>query len=256
MKSGEELYTLLNRPSRARTPHRDPPSDSRLLKRTRFEIPGTPVFRPVPTFQSSSHSSPIAALRKWINQDDPTPFDILRAIAQISPIHQNILTRIADELESVMSIPHPPSPHIGRGSKISASLLEGYDLQVEIEKLGNEELEMRDRLKELNREKTEFETVLAERRRLLAKHAFDRYAIKKAERDQLERELKEQLINKKKHDATLMFTRLWGEGRHLRDELSKCVQALDAEREIHIKLADNRAQSVVAAAESEAENVI
>jgi hypothetical protein len=250
-KSGEELFASLNRSPRFRTHRQICSSDEMAAKFSRVRRTKGKSVHPflVPVSTSSRSESPnshLKALQQWVIDEDPTPFEILRGIANVSPVHQNLLTLIADELEHIMSLPHLPRRNNGRPAQISESLLEGYDMQIDIERLTTREYELQSKLEELDREKGELEAILAERQRLIARQSFVRFNEKRRENEKLEAERIDREHKEAKHNLSVMYTRMWGEGRHLKEEIEKCTRVLDQERKVHCDLAALRAAAALA----------
>ncbi|OHT04275.1 hypothetical protein TRFO_28261 [Tritrichomonas foetus] len=186
-------------------------------------------------------------VQQWIDENDPSPIEILKRIAEVSLPHHNALMKIANELEEIASTPVPPqiSEEYNRRSmrcKLADVLLETRDIECSINDKQEREKVLRARLEYMTRQRDEMKQRYLDYDRIVQNEKFNKYYdlkrgvdIEKQAKD-FERDTE---INKK---VQIEFSQLWGESRLLRDEISKISEKLEQNRIFHEKFAHERAQ--------------
>jgi cell shape-determining protein MreC len=196
---------------------------------------------------SSARRGKAADVQAWIDEFHPEPIEVLRRIASVSPPHQRILTLISDELARFppANLPEPildlADDAVDQISDISQRL---RDLTKETEDLENEEKLLNTQL------------MRAKERQAEAKREYERYChligvssfgLREEERLEERRQESEMEIAKitDTPTETARYNELWGENRHLRNEIGKLQAKIDEQREYHREYALRKAMAVV-----------
>jgi hypothetical protein len=208
-----------------------------------------------------------AALQAWIEATLPTPVAILREIADVSPPHHAVLTKIAYELEHTVLVSHPaphhavltkiayelehtvlvsrPAPLIAANASFSHLLLEIRDLRKEIDALDAPEERLTGQLRRLDEEKKDLEWQIAEMRRTLDGQTFEKYRKRQRELDAIRDAEGEWRAAKIGEERKARLHALWGERHSLREEIAGQSNRLREEQMRHEWYAESRANAVI-----------
>jgi chromosome segregation ATPase len=184
------------------------------------------------------------ALQAWIDATLPTPVAILREIADVSPPHDAVLTKIACELEHAVLVSRP-APLIAANASFSYLLFEIHDLRKEIDALDAPEERLTEQLRRLDEEKKDLEWQIAEMRRTLDGQTFEKYRKRQRELDAIRDAEDERRAAKIGEERKARLHELWGERHSLREEIAGQSNRLREERTRHEWYAESRANAVI-----------
>jgi septal ring factor EnvC (AmiA/AmiB activator) len=202
-------------------------------------VPETATIQPPVRFHSESET----ALHTWIESTRPSPFAILRKIAELSPDHRSVLLLLATELEQTMEVicpAPPPAPLVAEAAPDDA---ERITIESEIRALSEREQKLRQTIQELGREKEELTSAVARIKRTLEKQTFDRHRRASAQKSERDMAQARKTLEKNKRRASARYNELWGERKQLKDALAKVNNELDEERHFQAHFAEVRANA-------------
>ena len=254
MRAGEKIYADLNRPARVRPKrvHERPirssrwdAANGRTLTDARRFTNSYRIHDNAEDVISATRRRNVEMVQRWIDENDPSPFEILRKIASVSQPHRKLLTTISEELEKIILRPRPPPTTNIRARDVSAIKLESRDVQNTIDELNRKHESLVECLEQLKEKKQKLQDELATLKRAAEGQTF-------AEENKTEQTPEPIHDNKasealQKRKRTKRFNELWGENRHLRTELERVSARLTRERELHDMYAEYRASAIVAA---------
>lgn len=111
-----DLYTRLNRKTTRKIRTVQPKKAIIKTDTSHFEKISTDT---VETIISNTRKIKENQIQDWIDQSNPSPFEILRRISEISLPHHNILSKIIPELEGILLNPQPPTEINNSRSKMA-----------------------------------------------------------------------------------------------------------------------------------------
>ena len=181
-----------------------------------------------------------ARVMEWIEECRPGPIEILRRIASESAVHERVLSLICDELEKF-----PPGSleegeiEDGTLEELNGIKVRSCDMQRYARDLEREEDELLDCLEEVKQKKRAADEERRLLQGLLEASTFAAFEQEKEENAEIG-----QVIEKKQKKSPV-YNELWGVNRHLREELEKLQQMIDAHRKYHEEFTTARAMGVV-----------
>ena len=253
MNAGEKIYADLNRPARVRPQrvHERPIKSSRWDQANGRTMTDARRFRQAFKVNENAEDvilttrrNNVDLVQRWIDENDPSPFDILRKIASVSQPHRKLLTTIAEELEKIVLKPRPPSVVNTRSREVSAMKVESVGVQGSIESLEKQRITLNERIEQLKTKKQELSDELELLQRASATQTFEE-GNKVEVKEPTQADTKAEAKKKRKRQAR--YNELWGENRHLRTELEIISERLEHERKLHDMYAEYRASAIVAA---------
>ena len=183
----------------------------------------------------------VARVMEWIEECRPGPIEILRRIASESAVHARVLSLICDELEKF-----PPGSleegetEDGTLEELNGIKVRSCDMQRYARDLEREEDELLERLEEVKEKKRAADEERRLLQRLLEASTFAAY-----DREKEENEERGQVQGEERKQRSPVYNELWGVNRHLREELEKLQQRIDAQRKYHEEFTTARAMGVV-----------
>jgi chromosome segregation ATPase len=208
----------------------------------------THSFVPVPSPTKSLHRSfpevqreSEATLQAWIDSSHPSPFHVLRKIAEMSPNHRSILLLLAEELEKTSDAvcrtqpSSPPEP--------AADLIEEErtEIESEIAALSQREEELTAMIQDLNHQREELAEAVCRMKRILTDQTFERYQRTTAQRSERKSAQVMAAETKYRNREATRYNELWGERQQLKETVVKLKDKLENERLLQEKYAENRA---------------
>lgn len=197
---------------------------------------------------SSARRDKAAQIQSWIDCENPKPLEILRKIAEISPPHSRVLTLICDELSKFPSsaLQEPIFDLNDDASEQMAEIhMKSRDITRETEDLEREESEL---LRQLEDAKRQHEKAQAEHDRM--KHLIEMSTFTEYEREQREIRLREQerqaSVKSADYKDSNRYNELWGENRHLKNEMEKLTAKIDEQRKFHKEFTKRQAEEKAA----------
>lgn len=200
----------------------------------------------VEDLMKSSRRANVDSVREWIYESQRGPFEILRKIAEVSPIHRKILTLICDDLERLMLKPQPPrGPRSARRSVSKSPFPDTGDIERALAEARTRKSDLGAEMKKLRAERDALQTEFNLLNRTLSEQTFEASARRHAEEQVKREEDARAAVLARKQQSSAMYNRLWGENRHLRSEIERVHVKLSAHRAIHEKYCAYRANEVI-----------
>lgn len=198
----------------------------------------------IDVLMSSARRDKAAQIQSWIEYENPKPLEILRKIAEVSPPHNRILTLICDELSKF-----PPSSlqepifdlNDDAADQMAEIHMKARTITRETEDLEREEADL---LSQLEAAKKAHSKAQAEHDRM--KHLLEISTFNEYEKEQREQRLREQERQGKPSSVDYKdsnrYNELWGENRHLKNEMEKLTAKIDEHRKFHKEFTKRRAE--------------
>ena len=185
-------------------------------------------------------------MQEWINQNSPSPFEILRKVAEECRSLHNILNKIVDELEAISKNPLPPKQSSDREKRaiknqLADILIESHDIEAEIYNLKVQENELYEKLEIAKKNRDQAKQTYLDYERIVNRGSFGQYYDMKKKYDHQKEMDNVEYEAELKHKSSIEYSQLWGESRHLRDEITKFTDKLEENRAFQLKFAQQQA---------------